>query len=308
MKKLRKLLIVLLAVMIASALCSAVLAEGETATEAPATSAPTETANAEAKSVGVVRVTDGEGNDVYSTSGLGCLSSGVSFFIKHEYVIVLGYVEGSKAVETEDQIIISIENDENNVTFEHNTVRISASDRPFTFILKYKDETVSGGIGTYTIPISRFKFDMTDIIVAAIGVYVIVSAVRGGGALFNDEFIKEDKKEQFKKLSRLLSIAAGAVFLISAAISICFSYLDWVKIAKYVCFGIGALCLIGLIVINSLMTDKEKRQKAQQTAGTGGGTATIDAFEFDGTEPTLDEVLADLEKQKAEDPGNKNEQ
>ncbi|MBQ1817729.1 MAG: hypothetical protein II124_03760, partial [Clostridia bacterium] len=60
-----------------------------------------------------------------------------------------------------------------------------------------------------------------------------------------------------------------------------------------------------MAVINSLMTDKNKRDKAQQTARTGGPTNSAAAFEFDGSEPTLDEVLADMEKGKSEDGAEK---
>lgn len=292
MRKMRKLLVVLLAVIVCLTVCAAVFAEAE-ATPAP-TAAPEEQ-----KSVYIVSATDANGKSLLSSSMLSCLGgSGSTLYIKNEYTVVFGYVNGSKVEETDDQLIVGLENAEGNATFEHNTLKLGPADKPYTLTVKFSAPYYNSTGNECSLPVVRFKLDIADLLVAAIGIYVIYSAIRGGGALFSDEFIKEDKKDLFKKLSRTLCIAAGAVFIISAAAGICFSYLGWVKIARYVLFGVGALCLIALILLNNFMTDKEKRDKAQQRASTGGGAPTSAAFEFDGTEPTLDEVLAEIDSKK----------
>lgn len=309
MKKFYKILVVLLAVLTALSLAAAVFAEGEDpkGTDEPAdgstvttgettgatTGETTGTATtATGKTVNFVSITDENGKDMLASSGLGCLGGGASFFIKHEYTIVLGYYENGKTTETDDQIILGITGGDGHVTYQHNTIKLASADKPYTFSLRYIRTDGEAGDAVQEFKVSRFKLDISDMIVGAIGIYVIVCVFRGGGALFDYAFIKEDKLALFKKLALALSLTAGVVFITSAVLAICFSYLNWVKIARYVCFGIGALCLIALMVLNNMFTDKEKRDKAQQTQRTGGGNATKAAFEFDGTEPTLDEVLA----------------
>lgn len=336
MKQLRKLFALLVAVMLITAVFTAVLAEdagasegaaedgsaaaaeqtepkgednsGSTDDAASAGEANTsETAEQpEQKQVYFLKVLDAKGKEIRSSGLLSCLGGGSSFFIKNAYTVELGNVDGNKVVEAEEALIASVEVADKSgsviegaASFEKNTIRISPVDKPCTIKIKLVDgRSFYQGSGEYSVPVSRFNLGLTDILLAAIGVYVIVSAIRGSGSLFSDEYIKEDKKEQFKKLVRLLAGVTGAAFIASGVLSVCFSYLGWVKIARYVCLGLGLLSLIGILAVGSLMTDKEKKQKAQQTAQTGGGNASSAAFEFDGTEPTIDDVLADLDKKK----------
>ena len=311
MKNLRKILVVLLAVLVALTLAAAVFAEGEEpkgtdepagASDTSATGTDTATAApASNKSVNYYSITDENGKDMLASSGLGCLGGGPTFFIKHEYTIVLGYYDSTtrKTEETDDQLVLGIAGGNGNVTYDHNTIKLAASDKPYSFELSYLRTDGVEGEAVLTINVSRFKFEISDLVVAAIGVYVIICVFRGGGALFDYTYIKEDKLALFKKLVLALSLAAGLALIASAVIAICFSYLSWVKIARYVLFGVGAACLIALTVINSVFTDKEKRDKAQQNQRTGGGSPSKAAFEFDGSEPTLDEVLAEREKENA---------
>ncbi len=301
MKNMRKILVVLLAVLVALTIAAAVYAEGGADTTGAGTSDPAPTsaptaAPASDKSVNYFSVTDENGNDMLKSSGLGCLGGGPMFYIKHEYTIVLGYYENGKTTETDDQLILGISGGEGKVTYEHNTIKLAASDKPYKFDLEYVRTDGVEGKAVQTFSVSRFKFDIADMVVGAIGIYVIVCVFRGGGALFDYAFIKEDKLALFKKLVLTLSVAAGLVFIASAVLAICFSYLSWVKVTRYVLFGVGAACLIALTVLNTVFTDKEKRDKAQQTQRTGGGSPSKAAFEFDGSEPTLDEVLAEREK------------
>lgn len=301
MKNLRKILVVLLAVITALTLAAAVFAEGGDAADGTTLTTGAETAAATAapasnKTVNFLSVTDENGKDMLASSGLGCLGSGVTFYIKHEYTIVLGYYENGETKPTDDQLILGITGGDGKATYEHNTIKLAKADKPYTFSLRYVRTDGEEGEAVQSFKVSRFKMDIADLVVAAIGVYVIICVFRGGGALFDYAFIKEDKLALFKKLALTLSLIAGVVFIVSAVLAICFSYLSWVKIARYVLFGVGASSLIALTVLNTVFTDKEKREKAQQTQRTGGGNPSKAAFEFDGSEPTLDEVLAEKEK------------
>ena len=166
-------------------------------------------------------------------------------------------------------------------------------------------EMPDGAEASGDFSVSRFNFSILELVIAFLGGYVIISALRGTGSLFTDEFIKEEKKASFKRIMRIMAIVCGLVLIASAVATVCFSYIDGINIVRYVCLGLAFVLLIGMAVINSLMTDKNKRDKAQQTARTGGPTNSSAAFEFDGSEPTLDEVLADIEKDKSSDKPEK---
>ncbi|MBO4383841.1 MAG: hypothetical protein J5854_00265 [Clostridia bacterium] len=253
-------------------------------------------------------VLDGEGNTVSASGGLlSCITGGsVDLFIKHDYQIVAKlYNSKNEYLEPDTELILGVTDESGNVTLEHNRVIMRASDAPYSFALRILDPSAEGGETNYPISVKRFKLEVSDLLIAAIAVYVIVNVFRKNSNLFTEEFIKEEKKPLYRKIMIALAIAAGIVLIGGAVLGICFSYLDWTKIARYIVMGLGAVLIIGMFVVNSLMTDKEKRDKAQQTARTGGGSASSAAFEFDGTEPTLDEVLENMKKEK-ENSGEEN--
>ena len=249
-------------------------------------------------------VTDGEGKALSGGGLLSCMGGGVNLMIKKDYVITAKYYDAKGNVyETTDNLILGVETDSEYVELDHNTINLKAAPAPYNFALRLLNPKAESGEDKLTLGVKRFKVEFSDILVAAVGVYLIVSAVRGSGSLFNDEFIKDEKKDQFKRLMRLVCVVIGVVFLISAALAICFSYLDPVVTARYVLFGIGIIGLVLMVVLNSVFTDKEKRAKARESYGGVRPHASNAAFEFDGTEPTLDEVLADIENEKQ--PENK---
>lgn len=313
MKSLKKILLVTLSLVLMLALCGAVFAAasegkaegdepagdtvttGETA--AAAADAATNSAAAAADQV-TYETVDGEGNPVRVSGIAACSGGGAPLYIGHDYTMNFKYYSTSRseAVDPGKGIIISVDSDSDKVSFEGNTVRIAASDKPFTFQVKVEMPDGTEVAGDFAV--NRFNFSILEIVIAFLGAYVIVSALRGSGSLFNDEFIKEEKKPAFKRIMRTMAIICGLVLIASAVITVCFSYIDGLKIVRYVCLGAAFVLLIGMAVINSVMTDREKRDKAQQTARTGGPTNSSAAFEFDGSEPTLDDVLADMDKDK----------
>lgn len=311
MKTLKKIALFLLIAMLALSVCGAVFAEGsagaseepaetaaETATEAASSEEPA--ATEAVKHTLTLRTYDENGKEVRDMSGMSCLSAMPNLYIKHAYKVVFGYSEGSSMEETDDEIILDVVSENEGVTREHNTVFFPASDKPYKATIKIADPAQPENKIEVPVSVKRFNLGLTDIIVAFIAVYVLINVFSGKGALFNDEFIKEDKKPLFKKLTRILACVTGVMFLLAAVLAICFSYLDWVRIARYVLFGIGLAALIAAMILNTVFTDKEKKQKAQATALTGGNTSSAAAFEFDENEPTVDEVLAEIEKKKNE--------
>ncbi|MBQ4341349.1 MAG: hypothetical protein II756_02450 [Clostridia bacterium] len=332
MKTLKKLILAVTVLALMLALCTAVFAsEGDTTTtgesaaagdtattgesattgetdgasaEATAAPAATDPASAVADQV-TYETVDGNGNPVRISGLAACSGGSAPLYIGHEYTINFKYYSTSRreTVDPGKVIIKSVESESDKVSFDGNTVHIAASDTPLTF--KVTVEMPDGAEASGDFSVSRFNFSILELVIAFLGGYVIISALRGTGSLFTDEFIKEEKKASFKRIMRIMAIVCGLVLIASAVATVCFSYIDGINIVRYVCLGLAFVLLIGMAVINSLMTDKDKRDKAQQTARTGGPTNSSAAFEFDGSEPTLDEVLADIEKDKSSDKPEK---
>ncbi|MCR5610370.1 MAG: hypothetical protein K6F68_00850 [Clostridiales bacterium] len=312
MKKLRKLSALLIAVMLVFAFAAIANAQGEAPkeTEIPVEPAEVPTTGAEPDAtenpipegyqIGLF-VLDGEGKTVPASAGLlSCMTGGsVDLFIKHDYQIVAKlYNSKNEYLEPDTELILGVDDLSGHTTLEHNRVILHASDTPYTFSLRILSTTAENGETSYPISVKRFKIEATDLLIAALAIYLVVSVFRKNSSLFSNEFIKEEKKPLYNKLITALGVAAGIVLIAGAVIGICFSYLDWAKIVRYVLMGLGAVLIIGMFVVNNVMTDKEKRDKAAQTARTGGGNASKAAFEFDGTEPTLDEVLENMKNEQ----------
>lgn len=319
MKNLRKLSAVVIAAILVFAFAAVAFAsetDSPKGTDAPVGTGEVTTTGAEPSAtenpipdgyqIGLF-VLDGEGNNVPASAGLlSCLTGGsVDLYIKHDYQIVAKlYNSKGEYLEPDTKLILGVDDAGGHTTLEHNRVILQASDKPYTFNLRIMSTTAENGETSYPISVKRFKLEATDLLIAALAIYVIVSVFRKSGSMFSNEFIKEDKKPLYNKLMVALGIAAGIVLIAGAVLGICFSYLDWTKIARYVLMGLGAVLVIGMFVINSVMTDKDKRDKAQQTARTGGGNASKAAFEFDGTEPTLDEVLENMKNERRDGPAD----
>ena len=321
MKKIERILILLLAALVALTLCSAALAESGSddgsaeATEEPVavgapeggsedgddsgitTGATDVSATENPYSIGLF-VTDGEGNRINDSGAMSCVGGNVNLYIKNEYLITAKYYLGSEIIDTEDRLILGVEGGEEYVTLEGNTIRLAPAPEPYTFKIRIVDKNKDSGETDFAIGIRRFKVDLPDLLVGFIGIYVLVNAIRGKGSLFSDEFIYEEKKPKFKRIMRLLSAVTAVAFIAASVIGVCFSYAPWASLVRYICFGIGVAALIAMIIVNAKLTDKEKRHKARQTALSGGPTNSAAAFEFDEDEPTIDDVLAEREREE----------
>lgn len=315
MKTLRRITLILLAALLTLALSSAVFAEdgasdegsGDTVTTGAGDTVTTgsddttttgettgETATENPYQIGLF-VTDGEGNRIQDSGAMSCIGGAVNLFIENEYLLTAKYYKGNEIMDwTDDQLVLGVEGGEKYVTVEGNVIRLAAAPEPYTFTIRIVDNNAGSGELKYGVSVKRYKVDLPDLLVGFIGIYVIVNAIRGKGSLFTDRFIKDEKKKSFKSVMRVLSAIAGVAFITACVIGVCFSYKPWATLVRYICFGAGVAALIAMIVINNVMTDKEKKRKEQATALTGGHGSSAAAFEFDEDEPTIDDVLADL--------------
>lgn len=295
MKRIRKISLLLLALVLAAVFCAAVGAEA-----AENTAAPTAGSNSTAKQIVIVPY-DEEGKIVSNNSIVSCMG-GTTLYIKHKYRLVVCYYEqaSNKIVETSDKLLLDVASDAGApLAWNGNEIRLDAADEAYTFNVRVADPRAEGGEVNYAISVTRFNFSVIELLIAAVGVYLIVNAVRGKGSTFGDEFIKDEKKPLFRRLALILGILSGLVLIASAVLTICFSYIDGVNVIRYVLLGSALALLIAMAIINSVFTDREKRDKADKRR-MGGAANTSAAFEFDGTEPTLDEVLDGIEQEKKE--------
>ena len=306
MKTTKKLLLVVLAMLLALTLCGAVFAEsGEKTGDDAADAGDTTTTGAvttgtESPKQVVLIALDGNGDPVKSSTGSSCMG-GTTLFIKHDYIIEAKYYDSTtrELIETDDQLVLGVDSDTDYITVEGNRIKLAAAPEPYNFTIRVADPTAANGEASYPAAVNRFNVSLLELLIGFAGIYVIVSALRGTSNLFNDEFIKDEKKPVFRRVIRIMAIITGLALIAAAVLAIFFSYIDSVRIIRYVLLGLAFLLLIGMAIVNSVMIDREKRDKAQ--AGHSGPVNSSAAFEFDGSEPTIDEVLADLEKEKTED-------
>lgn len=251
-------------------------------------------------------ITDGDGNATKSYSlGLGCGMGGITLFTDRDYMINFAYAANdSNAGEPPvPELELSASDPaalEKYLSVENGSVRVKAGSEPYSFnvAIKQNGEVTNMALN---FNVAKYKLDFTDILLVAIGVYAIASAITGTGALFRNEFIKDGMEDKFKKTVRIAALIVGLCMIGVALLSIFGVRNDGLSWLKYVLFGIAMVTLIGSFVLTSRMTDKEKRAKAQATARTGGPTNSAAAFEFDENEPTIDDVLANINKN---DPDN----
>ena len=167
-----------------------------------------------------------------------------------------------------------------------------------------------------------------SVILLAIGVYVLVSGIRGKGKLFVVENLKEGYEEKFVKSMRCFLIPIGALMIVNGADSIgksllydmvtnettgeityalketvnlgSFQFLTvkFFDIVNYVCLGLVIAGVVGWLLITRKMTD---RNAAPRTASSdpeaqkraerqAGHTLPVSAFEFEEEEEEKSEL------------------
>ncbi len=166
---------------------------------------------------------------------------------------------------------------------------------------------------------------MFDYILLGMGLYVLVSGIRGKGRLFTAENLKEGMEEKFMKIMRVLYIILGAVMTLNGGVSLvkynfytfvpataesaatwtpsgdlgAFSFLTIpvLNVLTYVCMGVCLACIVYMIIVIRKMTDRNaprKQESAQggaaqtQAARQEGHVLPVSAFEFDEPEETTE--------------------
>lgn len=140
------------------------------------------------------------------------------------------------------------------------------------------------------LEVAPHTIKLFDIIIGGIGLYLIFSAIVGKGKLFQNDFIKEGKEEEHKKIVRITSLVIGVLMLATVAIALFDKYGEY----RLVSVGIFGVVLVAFIISTILLrrcTDLEAKRKAMNDRyAPAGGKTPASAFIFDENEPTVDDV------------------
>ena len=99
---------------------------------------------------------------------------------------------------------------------------------------------------------------------AALAVYLVYSAIRGKGQLFDNPYTK-CPREQYVKVMRVLSIVSGAVLLASSVLRLT-GVISSRSVLGWVVWGIGLLSIAAIFAYNMKMTDRKAAEAEQKRA------------------------------------------
>ena len=147
-----------------------------------------------------------------------------------------------------------------------------------------------------TIDVENYKvaprsISLFDVIIGAMGLYLLYSAIVGKGKLFQNDFIKEGMEDKHKTIVRITSLVIGILMIATVAIALLDKYGKY-RVATLVIFGLVFIAFIISTILLRRCTDQEAKRKAMTDRYAGGGARKTPAaaFIFDGNEPTVDDV------------------
>lgn len=135
------------------------------------------------------------------------------------------------------------------------------------------------------------SISLFDVIIGAMGLYLLYSAIVGKGKLFQNDFIKEGMEQKHKTIVRITSLVIGILMIATVAIALLDKYGKY-RVATLVIFGLVFIAFIISTILLRRCTDQEAKRKAMTDRYAGGGARKTPAaaFIFDGNEPTVDDV------------------
>jgi hypothetical protein len=150
--------------------------------------------------------------------------------------------------------------------------------------------------------------NLFDIVMLAMGVYVLYAGITGKGKFYAMDNIKEGMEKKFKSTMRKCYTGLGIVMLLNSCVSFLQSYLYTVKdgevVAKqdlgswafltptlfnvliYVFLGLTIVGIVLMAVLMRRFVDKEAEKRARtepdpRAQRQAGHTLPVDAFDFD---------------------------
>ena len=130
-----------------------------------------------------------------------------------------------------------------------------------------------------------------DILLGAIGLYLLFAGIVGRGKLYESEFVKEGKEEKRKLIIRVSCLVIGVLMVANFVVRLLNGY------NKDSLNTVNTVLLIAMIVAFFVAmaflrpcTDQNKKMEARAGIGGAGRKNSSAAFEFDEDEPTLDDI------------------
>lgn len=159
---------------------------------------------------------------------------------------------------------------------------------------------------------------MFDLLLLAMGAYVLFAGVTGKGKLYATENVKKGMEEAFRKAMRKIYLALGIVMVLNSVFSLLMSWLYTAQLTEatdtaaatveyvlnvadlgfwsfltptvlmtltYVCMGLIVALIVLMVIKLRKFTDRKAPQAASAQQGRQAGhILPVDAFEFDEPE------------------------
>ncbi len=116
----------------------------------------------------------------------------------------------------------------------------------------------------------------------AIGAYLLYSAATGKGKYYENQYCKVPR-EQYVKVMRIFALVVGIMILVSPVLQM-LKVIEANSTVSWVLWFINMLGIVGMLIANIRMTDREKAKAAQSNpapASTGEADPLRAAFVFD---------------------------
>ena len=118
----------------------------------------------------------------------------------------------------------------------------------------------------------------------AIGVYLLYGGITGKGQMYNDENIKSEMKEKYRKTVRISCNILGLLIVLTGVLdmlhfNVAEDMQPMLNIASYITWGITMAGIITLFILVYRMGDRTKKNRRP-----GEAPAPRAAFEFDEEE------------------------
>lgn len=202
------------------------------------------------------------------------------------------YVDEQEKQAIVEYSIVMLSGDESSVEYsvnENNELSLKASELVRFIIRAASDD---GATVELTIDVRKQSMSLINIVMLAFGLYAIYYGIRGRGSMFNTETAKEGREKLLKLIVRVACLIVGVCLGVVGFMPVIDGYGRYGIVTTILFIGCIVIIAAAIITVN-LLTDKEKREKARATRQTGGTPASAPncAFEFDGSEPTLDDVI-----------------
>lgn len=95
----------------------------------------------------------------------------------------------------------------------------------------------------------------------AIGAYLLYAAISGKGKYYENEYCKVPR-EQYVKVMRIFALAVGLLIMVAPVLQLT-GLMSETSPWSWVLWGINMLGIVGMLIANIKMTDREKAKSAQ---------------------------------------------